>query len=315
MNTKVLLVAVSLSTLLFTCVAGTTLVHSGKANPQMSIPYYSGHVAPDWSTEPPTVLIFSPENNTVYGSSDVSLSFNVSVGYSKTASWCFLENIYYETDWQSNKTSVYENIRKPRITGYPSLKMTTSFFPSSKMLTEFSESINLTGIPDGNHTLMVYAVESGYYYLYSRVSRIDNRNTYHNYNSFRIAGSSLFRFSVDTTPPKVSILSLENETYYSPDIQLNFTVSEKPSLVSYSFDGQENVTITGNTTVTSLPYGEHSVTVYAADNAGNVGASETIYFSIEEPFPTMMVIASIAVVSVIASGLLFYFKKRKGGRL
>jgi hypothetical protein len=306
-----LLKVVFLTIILCSALAGTLFFPLGKANPHMVIPYYSGDVAPDWTTEPPTVLIFSSENNTVYGSDDVSLSLNVSVGDSKTASWRFLENIYYETDWQSNKTSVYENIRYPQTTSfYPSGRVTTNFYPSSKTITDFSGTINLTGVPEVNHSIMVYAVESGYYYLYSKVDSTDNRNTFDYYNSFRITGSSFFTLSVDTTSPMVSVFSLENMTYYSPEVLLNFTVSEKCSSVVYSLDGQENVTIAGNTTLKNLPFGEHKITVYATDKAGHTGASETFYFSVEDPFPTMPFTAGVGMMVVIGTGFI-YFKKRK----
>ena len=303
MNKRALLFAALLSTLLFTGVAGTQLVHLGKANPIMHMYHNLGDVAPDKNTEPPTISIFSPENDTVYGVDVVSLSLNASIGHSSTASSCVLDEIYCETDWQSENISIYTYSWKPA---------PLVVYSSSHKITEFSGTINITGIPDGTHTITVYAVESGDYVLkVINGAGGDTRNFDHYYNSFNITGSSLVRFSVDTTPPMVSILSLENKTYYSTEIQLDLALSEKPSLVGYSLDGQENVTFTGNTTLTSLAYGEHSFTVYAADNAGNVGASETIYFSIEEPFPTTLVIASLITTSFVGLGLLFYFKKRK----
>jgi TolA-binding protein len=75
--------------------------------------------------------------------------------------------------------------------------------------------------------------------------------------------------------------------------------------------GHEKENIAGNTTLTNLPYGEHNVTVYATDKAGNTGTSETIYFSVEEPFPTTMVITLAASMAVLGAGLAVYFKKRK----
>jgi len=60
-----------------------------------------------------------------------------------------------------------------------------------------------------------------------------------------------------------------------------------------------------------LANGEHNLTVYATDEAGNMGASETIYFSVAEPFPTTLVMASVITVSVAGIALLVYFKKRK----
>ena len=61
-----------------------------------------------------------------------------------------------------------------------------------------------------------------------------------------------------------------------------------------------------------LPDGDHNVTVYVMDKAGNLRASETIYFSVEVPFPTTLVaVASVTSIGIIAVGLLVYFKKRK----
>jgi hypothetical protein len=75
--------------------------------------------------------------------------------------------------------------------------------------------------------------------------------------------------------------------------------------------------IAGNTTLTGLSYGGHNVTIYAWDNSGNIGFSETIYFSIAkeqepEPFPTAIVAtASGASTAIIGISLLIYVKKRK----
>ena len=300
--------AAFISALLFSAVAGTTLVHLGKANPIMHYWVDARDVAPDQYTKPPAVLIRSPENNTVHTVDAVSLSLDVTTGDSNTASYRVFEEIYYETDWKPNNVSLYQNVWDPYQYTWHSADFSSEPPPG---ITEFSEIVNLTGIPDGDHSIMVYAVEVGEYFLNVTQSRIDNRNFAHYYNNFNITACSWVRFTVDTAPPEVSVLSLENKTYYSSEIQLDFTVSEKSSLVIYSLDGQGNETITGNITLTNMPCGEHNVTVYATDMAGHVGASETIYFSIEEPFPTTMIIALAASVIVLGAGLAVYFKRRK----
>lgn len=61
----------------------------------------------------------------------------------------------------------------------------------------------------------------------------------------------------DSTPPAITLLSIENKTYETADLLLNFTVSEE-SQVSYSLDGQDNVTISGNCTLTKLSFGSHA---------------------------------------------------------
>jgi hypothetical protein len=113
-------------------------------------------------------------------------------------------------------------------------------------------------------------------------------------------------------------MSVENKTYYTNNIVLNFTVSEPLASASYSLDHQNNVTIKGNTTIAGLDFGSHNLTVYATDEVGNTGSSETIYFSVEKqtqqaPFPVVPV-AAIAVIAVVAActGLLLYFKKCRG---
>ena len=83
-------------------------------------------------------------------------------------------------------------------------------------------------------------------------------------------------------PPTISVVSPENKTYIIGNVSLTFTLSEPVSWIGYSLDGQANVTITGDTDLTGLSDGSHSLIVYAEDNAGNTGTSETIYFSIAQ---------------------------------
>jgi hypothetical protein len=101
------------------------------------------------------------------------------------------------------------------------------------------------------------------------------------FNIHSVGSETLF----DATPPTIEILSPQNIIYKlrpgepPRPIPLTFTVNETTSWIGYSLDSQENVTITGNTTLTDLSYGIHSVTIYANDTAGNMGSSETIYFA------------------------------------
>jgi hypothetical protein len=115
-------------------------------------------------------------------------------------------------------------------------------------------------------------------------------------------------------PPVISNLSIENKTYATNNLTLNFTTNVPTSWIGYNIDRQANVTLAGNTTLTELSYGSHSITVYANDTLGNMGI-QTITFTIAKPesFPSATVAAvsgAVAVVVVVA-GLLVYFKKRK----
>jgi hypothetical protein len=116
--------------------------------------------------------------------------------------------------------------------------------------------------------------------------------------------------------PAVSVFSLENATYLG-SFPLNFSLSKPAYWVGYSLDGNENVTVTGNTTLTGLSSGLHNVTVYMKDEFGNIGASKTAIFNIaEEPFAVVPVAAaSVASVALIGVGLLVYFKKRNHAKM
>jgi hypothetical protein len=118
----------------------------------------------------------------------------------------------------------------------------------------------------------------------------------------------------DTVPPTISIVSPENKTYAVDSVSSTFVVSEPTVWNGYSLDGQGNVTITGNTTLTGLSDGSHSLTIYANDSAGNIGASGTIYFTIarHEPFPATWIAAAIAIIAtsaIITLGVVVYRRK------
>jgi hypothetical protein len=115
-------------------------------------------------------------------------------------------------------------------------------------------------------------------------------------------------YVLEGTPPKISVLSPANETYDNSSVNLVYAVDKPVNWICYSIDGKLNETITGNATLTELSSGLHSMTVYAQDVFGNIGASETIYFTIIEPFPTLIVVS--VTVDVVSIGLLVYFKKR-----
>jgi hypothetical protein len=281
---KILLTAVCISMLLFSAVAGTQLLNLARANPYI----WLGQVPPDDDTKPPAIAVF-PRNSTVNRSNNLTISFNVKLLRSPRASDPRVYTVYYNTSWQ-NGSVVYQ-----WSFGHP-------------YLTEFSNKLNLTSIPEGNQNITIRAIEYGKYW---------NASTNYGpfgYNTFTVTGSSSISFTIDTTPPVISALSVQNKTYSTPDVPLNVTVNEPVSQVIYSLDGQENVTVAGNTTLAGLSAGVHNVTVYAWDTAGNMGTSPTVTFTIAkpEPFPTAQVAAVSGVSAAVAClGLLLYFKKRK----
>lgn len=171
-------------------------------------------------------------------------------------------------------------------------------------------SINLTKLPEGPHRLSVSAEGRYYYYIATEQEQRVAYNTV-------IGNTSEVRFTIDTLPPKITILSIQNETIYTKNVTLNFTLNEPLSWMAYSLDSQANATIPENMTLTGLSYGSHNLTLYARDTAGNIGASETVYFTIAqppEPLPTTLVVGATAIIATsgaaITLGVVTHRRKR-----
>ena len=234
----------------------------------------------------PGIFVISPENNKVYAVNNVPLMF------------AFDSGTYFMYD-----TSVYTLIEyrlDGKLKGQNEFKLTRD---SPSHIETFS--VNLTGLSDGIHWVTVNA-KSDYVSFFG-----DSSSSFYN----------IVYFTVDTTSPRISIRAPLDRTYNATDVPLNFIVREPVSWMGYSLDGQANVTITGNTTLSELSYGSHNLTVYANDIAGNTGYSKTIYFSIaqkkgpkqpepeqSEPFPTWIA-ATIVVIAIVGAALLVYFGK------
>ncbi len=285
---------VLLVALLFLAVAVTQLVNSGRANPLLD----GGLVPPDSSAKPPRISIFAPQNNTVYTTSAIPFSLKVSLPESMKAVETKVHAVYYKADWLEKPVYIYSS----GTAGFENQISSTRSSPKNRY---FQYSQPITSIPDGNHTIVVCAIGKGSY--------VEGIYGY----GFYINASYSVYFTIDTTPEVV--LLLENKTYETTSVLLNFTVNDPNSKIAYSLDKRENVSIAGNTTLSNLLYGEHNITVYAQDIDGNVGVSETINFNIAKPlepepatFPATLVVTTFSFSGVIVViGLLVYFKKRK----
>lgn len=125
-------------------------------------------------------------------------------------------------------------------------------------------------------------------------------------------------------PLIVSISSPQNNQEYGvSSVPLTFALNRYAESLSYSLDGAENVSISGNTTLNGLANGEHTIVVYATDNQGKTGISQTIYFTITRqenqpptttpttPLITAAEIALAAVITFAGIGMIIYSVKRK----
>jgi hypothetical protein len=283
-------IAVLLVALMVSVLAGVLLVSLAAANPY----YHGGYVAPPGNVNPPVITIYSPQNNTAYVTKTVFLSFSVNVGSSPYSTW--ISRISYRRDLEVDSISVYEDSEGNFYTRKNSMQICCSF----QELTE------------GKHTVKIHATESGAFLVAAEFT------TY----LFTIDNYLTIDFFVHTIGPNVSVVSLENNrTYSAADIPLFFMVNEPLSKISYSLDGLANVTVSGNTTLTGLSSGQHSLLVHVWDNFGAVGLSETVSFTVEpvtfpvESFSTISIaFVIVAPCAVVFFGLSAYLVRRNKRR-
>jgi len=136
----------------------------------------------------------------------------------------------------------------------------------------------ITGLSESVHSIVVYA-------------RDQSGNL----------GSRLTSFTVDHTPPTLTIISpIEGATYGITSVLLNASIGESGTLW-YRLDSRPNSTpVSDPLTVTmrSLSEGSHTVVVYGRDTAGNVNSS-SVSFNVSVPKPDL---TSTINVQVVAGG-------------
>jgi hypothetical protein len=120
---------------------------------------------------------------------------------------------------------------------------------------------------------------------------------------------------IDRTTPRIGIVLPQNMIYNDSSVALAFSVCEPVSWMGYSLNGQDNVTVTGNTTMSGLGNGAYNLTLYATDLAGNTAASETSNFTVSAPFPIVPVVAVFGLAIATSTVCLLFYKKRSTAKL
>ena len=287
MQKKTLLTLAFISALLLSAAAGAFFVKSTQANPYPREFEFTTKVAPPAGAQPPVIIIHTPQNGSFYPK-NLNLTFHVNIPEpSGDKSISAVTKLYYKASWEPNKIAITQK-------GFAG---STSF------------SIDLSGVPGGNHSLTIYAVGYGSYEVSHEF--IDNVTIFCYYEKFEMTGFSTVHFIKDVVSPRITVLSPLNRTYVTSDVELDFTVSEAASQILYCLDGKENQTVTGSVTLRGLAEGAHNVTLYASDLAGNAAEPKTLFFNVDLPesFPVVPVAAAVAVVVVVGLGLLVYFAK------
>ncbi|MCL2476459.1 kelch repeat-containing protein [Candidatus Bathycorpusculum sp.] len=124
-------------------------------------------------------------------------------------------------------------------------------------------------------------------------------------------------FGYGRIAPEISVLSLEEGGRYDLEtVTLEYSLNHPVVWMGYCLDGQANVTVGGNVSLSGLSSGRHSVRVFAEDKYGNTGASETITFTVANAPRSLVFIGVVTATTVVVAavvvclGLSFLRKNR-----
>jgi hypothetical protein len=276
--------------LLFSAAAGSQEFSLGNANPYHREAQFT-EIPPPAGTQAPVITIHTPQNGSFYPK-NLTLTFDVTIPQTNgDKSLDAIVELYYRTRWEPTEIAI----------------------PQEGIGDSASFSIDLSELRGGSQSITITVVGYGSYETSQDFDEESFTMTSH-YETFKLASSSTVVFTKDVVTPRISVLSpQDNVTYVTSEVELYFSVNEAVSQILYCLDGKENQSITGSTILTGLSEGAHNVTLFAADLAGNIAASKTVFFNVDLPesFPVAPATIGIASMAMTAAGLLVYFKKRQ----
>ncbi len=243
-------------------------------------PYgFTPQVAPPKGAVPPIISIGSPQNNANY-----SGAFNITFSV-KGPQYSIYDSDIVDIAYTIDNESV-------------SIPHETSILvKGSHGTSQYYTSFVAPELAAGNHSLTVTA-DGSVYDMFSFVFFMD---------------SSSQVYFVTHEAPSIKLLIDQRANITFSSFPLNLNVDQPTSWLGYSLDNLANVTLGGNTTLTGLSAGNHSLVVYGNNTFGDMAKSETITFTVKQPETslTITVITPVAIAIIISLGLLIYFKKCK----
>jgi parallel beta-helix repeat protein len=237
------------------------------------------------------MLFLESDNNLIVGNTITNCSNPYGLSAFGILFWGASNNTIYHNSFLNNTAQAYSGI---------------TIFAAGEL--PLAKNIWDDGFPNGGNYWSDYVAR------YPNATEVDNSGV--GDTPYVIDAKNTDRYPLmepyNVASPRISVMSPVNQIFNESSVPLSFTVNKQAVWMGYSLDGQDNVTVTGNVTLSGLSSGLHNVTVYAEDSFGNIGVSETISFSVEIPFPlTIAATASCASATIIVIGLLVYFKKHK----
>jgi len=229
----------------------------------------------------PAIIVYSPAA-TIYTNTSIPLNFAVHILHDSPE----IVRILYCVDESSNVTLTDLTRRD------------NEWFDPVKWGSIFQATSILYDLAEGNHILRVYAQDASGGEMFSSVE---------------------FTINTQYRYPEALILSPQNTTYTTTEAPLTWTCDEQIVSADYWLDEPlyGSTTLSGNTTLTGLLNGTHTITVHVFTKRGQA-TSQTVHFTVSpetqlqpKAFPTIWVVVTVVPAAVASAGLLIYFRKHK----
>ena len=180
--------------------------------------------------------------------------------------------------------------------GAPNVKLSITRYETS--LTCFGKG-TLNNLTDGYHKVIAVSVDS---------------------KGNVLSDSTTFLVNTTLRFPTL-LLSPNNITYYSKEIPLTYTINDPKYWVYYQLDNLKQMHLTGNTTLSSLSEGQHTITAVASDHKTGTGlySKQIANFTIDTinpsptPTPTVPEFSWLMILPLFLSllSIVVLIKKRK----
>jgi hypothetical protein len=153
----------------------------------------------------------------------------------------------------------------------------------------------LDNLTDGYHTLRAFSHDA-------------QGNLVSDYQGKILSCSLTFLVNTTFRYPTL-LLSPMNSTYnFGEEVPLTYTIDDSKYIAYYQIDNSGQTRLTGNTTLTGLSQGQHTITAHASDQTGTY-AKQTANFTIETfnrsptAAPTVPELSWLAIVPLMVSVL------------
>jgi predicted phage tail protein len=130
--------------------------------------------------------------------------------------------------------------------------------------TTCASPLDLSSLPQGAHTVAIYAVDP----------------------AGNVSTSSHVSFTVDNTAPTLSVTTSPPSVIATRTASVAFSTNDPSAVTWCALDGGPAVSCASAVSYSGLADGSHSISLYSVDPAGNRSATKTVSFTVAAGAPT-----------------------------